>query len=134
MRDVLNHVTGGADDVRICVPRGVGAPTSSSVQLMMGDNLGTDYKASFHRRPTPPRRRSPTPGAADKMVKLPFGEMPAGMAINIAIFDVATHAWDLAKGTGQSMQLDPEVLAIAYQLAQAMLPTTCAPTACSVRK
>ena len=56
------------------------------------------------------------------MVKLPFGEMPAGMAINIAIFDVATHTWDLAKGTGQTMQLDPEVLDAAYELAEAMIP------------
>ena len=56
------------------------------------------------------------------MVKLPFGEMPAGVAINIAIFDVATHTWDLAKSTGQQMQLDPEVLAAAYELAQAMMP------------
>ena len=38
----------------------------------------------------------------DRIVKLPFGEMPAGMAVDIAIFDVTTHAWDLAKATGQS--------------------------------
>ena len=56
------------------------------------------------------------------MVTLPFGEMPAGVAINIAIFDVATHTWDLAKGSGQTMELDPEVLAAAYELAQAMIP------------
>jgi uncharacterized protein (TIGR03086 family) len=37
------------------------------------------------------------------MVKLPFGEMPAGVALNIAIFDVATHATDLARSTGQTI-------------------------------
>ena len=57
----------------------------------------------------------------DRIVKLPFGEMPAGVALNIAIFDVATHAWDLAKATGQSTDLDPEVSTIAYQVAQNML-------------
>ena len=31
-------------------------------------------------------------------MKLPFGEMPAGVALNIAIFDVATHSVDLAEG------------------------------------
>ena len=36
------------------------------------------------------------PGAMDKIVALPFGQMPAGVALNIAIFDVATHAVDLA--------------------------------------
>ena len=27
----------------------------------------------------------------ERVVKLPFGEMPAGLALNIAIFDVTTH-------------------------------------------
>jgi uncharacterized protein (TIGR03086 family) len=57
----------------------------------------------------------------DRIVTLPFGEMPAGMALNIAIFDVTTHAWDLAKATGQSTDLDPEVAGAAYQVAQTML-------------
>ena len=45
----------------------------------------------------------------------------AGVAVNIAIFDVTTHAWDLAKATGQSTDLDPEVIGVAYQVAQNML-------------
>ena len=38
------------------------------------------------------------------MVKLPFGEMPAGVAINIAVFDVLTHAADIASATNQTME------------------------------
>ena len=49
------------------------------------------------------------PGAMEKIVKLPFGEMPAGVALNIAIFDVATHAVDLARATGQHVT-DTELL------------------------
>jgi hypothetical protein len=30
-------------------------------------------------------------GALEKMVKLPFREMPAGVALNIAVMDVARH-------------------------------------------
>ncbi len=41
--------------------------------------------------------------------------------MNIAIFDVTTHTWDLAKGTGQSTDLDPEVLGAALDIAQQML-------------
>ena len=55
------------------------------------------------------------------MITLPFGEMPAGVAVNFAIFDVTTHTWDLAKGTGQSTDLDPEVLGAALDAAQLML-------------
>ena len=78
-------------------------------ELMAGDNLGDDYKGAFHRAADDANDAFDDPGAMDRIVKLPFGEMPAGMAVNIAIFDVATHAWDLAKATGQSTDLDPEV-------------------------
>ena len=88
---------------------------------MTGDNLGDDFKASFHQATDDAEASFAIPGAMDRIVKLPFGEMPAGVAVNIAIFDVATHAWDLAKATGQSTDLDPEVSQAAYQVAQTML-------------
>ena len=56
----------------------------------------------------------------DKIVKLPFGEMPAGIALNIAIFDVATHSVDLARATGQQVS-DTEMLEDALIIAQQML-------------
>jgi uncharacterized protein (TIGR03086 family) len=121
VRDVLNHVTSGATMFAVCVREG-SISDEQLGELMVGDSLGTDYKGSFRAASTAAMDAFAEPGAAEKMVKLPFGEMPAGMAINIAIFDVATHTWDLAKGTGQTMQLDPEVLATAYELAQAMIP------------
>ncbi len=104
----------------LCVRDGA-VPDEKLGELMTGDNLGTDYKASFHRAAEDAEESFAIPGAMDRVVKLPFGEMPAGVALNIAIFDVTTHAWDLAKATGQSTDLDPEVSAIAYQVAQDML-------------
>ena len=88
---------------------------------MTGDRLGDDYKGSFHRAADAANEAFAIPGAMDRIVKMPFGEMPAGMAVDIAIFDVTTHAWDLAKATGQSTDLDPEVAGIAYLVAQNML-------------
>ena len=120
MRDVLNHVTGGATMFGLCVRDGA-VPDEKLGELMTGDNLGTDYKASFHRATDDAEESFAIPGAMDRIVKLPFGEMPAGVALNIAIFDVATHAWDLAKATGQSTDLDPEVCGVAYEVAQNML-------------
>jgi len=37
-----------------------------------------------------------------KTVTLPFGVMPAGVALAIAIMDVTTHACDIAARTGQT--------------------------------
>ena len=56
----------------------------------------------------------------EKIVKLPFGEMPASIALNIAIFDVATHAVDLAQATGQKVT-DTEMLEGALVIAQQMM-------------
>jgi uncharacterized protein (TIGR03086 family) len=120
VRDVLNHITGGAEMFALCVRDG-SVPDEKLGELMTGDNLGDDYKGAFHRAADAANESFTIPGAMERMVKLPFGEMPAGVALNIAIFDVTTHAWDLAKATGQSTDLDPEVAAIAYEVAQAML-------------
>jgi uncharacterized protein (TIGR03086 family) len=120
VRDVLNHVTAGAEVFAICVRDGEVSDEQLG-EIMLGDRLGDDYKASFHRAADDAGAAFALPGAMDRIVKLPFGEMPAGLAVNIAIFDVTTHAWDLAKATGQSTDLDPEVVTIAYQVAQTML-------------
>ena len=56
----------------------------------------------------------------EKIVKLPFGEMPGGVALNIAIFDVATHACDLARATGQRVT-DTELLEGALAMGQQMI-------------
>jgi uncharacterized protein (TIGR03086 family) len=76
--------------------------------LMTRDNLGEDYKGAFKAAVGKAFAAFSRPGASDEMVKLPFGEMPAGAAMNIAVFDLLTHAADLANATGQ--RIDDEVL------------------------
>ena len=120
VRDVLNHVTGGAEMFAICVRDG-SVPDEMVGELMAGDRLGDDYQGSFHAAADAANDSFAIPGAMDRIVKMPFGEMPAGMALNIAIFDVTTHAWDLAKATDQSTDLDPEVVGVAFQVARTML-------------
>ncbi len=120
VRDVLNHITGGADMFAIAATDG-SVPDGKLGELMGGDNLGDDYKGSFKAAAGRALDAFKPAGTLDKMIVLPFGEMPAGAALNIAIFDVTTHAWDLARATGQSTALDPEVLAVAYEIAQQML-------------
>jgi uncharacterized protein (TIGR03086 family) len=60
------------------------------------------------------------PGVLDRIVTLPFGEMPAGVALNIAIFDVATHAADLAHATGQAIE-DLAMLEAALEIGRQMV-------------
>jgi uncharacterized protein (TIGR03086 family) len=59
------------------------------------------------------------PGALDKTVTLPFGQMPAGVALNIAVFDVLTHGVDIARSTGQEVRdtdLIETALAMGHQM------------------
>ena len=50
-------------------------------------------------------------GAMAKIVHLPFGDMPGAAFVGIAATDTFTHAWDLAKATGKSTDLAPELAA-----------------------
>jgi uncharacterized protein (TIGR03086 family) len=121
VRDVINHLTVGATVFATCVRDG--SITDERLgALMTEDNLGDDYQAAFRDASDAAIAAFGSPGAADRIVTMPFGTMPAGVALNIAVFDVTIHTWDLARGSGQGMQLDADTLAEAYALAQAMIP------------
>jgi uncharacterized protein (TIGR03086 family) len=119
VRDVINHVTGGATMFAECVESG-SVPDDRFGELMGGDNLGDDYKGAFHTATDRARAAFGSPGALEKMVKLPFGEMPAGIALNIAVMDVMTHAVDIAKATGQKID-DDELLATALTIGRQLI-------------
>jgi uncharacterized protein (TIGR03086 family) len=119
VRDLINHVTGGSTMFAISAEQG-SIPDDEMLRLATGDNLGDDYKASFHAATDRAMAAFEQPGILDKVVKLPFGEMPAGVALTIAVFDVATHATDLARATGQSIT-DADLLGDALAMGQQMI-------------
>ncbi len=103
VKDVINHITGGSTMFAVCVEEG-SVPDDLLGKLMGGDNLGADYVKSWGIASSRAIAAFESPGALDKMVKLPFGEMPAGVALNIAVFDVLTHAADIASATNQTIE------------------------------
>jgi uncharacterized protein (TIGR03086 family) len=117
VRDVLNHIVGGSTMFAVSAEEGA-VPDEMVGQLMGGDCLGDDYKAAWAESSA--RAMAAFDGAdMSKVVKLPFGEMPLGVALNIAIFDVTTHALDLAQATEQQFgdtELLDDALAIANQM------------------
>src|SRR3954462_12978124 len=81
VRDVVNHITGGATMFAISAEQGK-VPDEQIGQLLGGDNLGNDFKGAWGTAATKAM------GAFEnvdltKVVTLPFGEMPAGVALNI---------------------------------------------------
>jgi uncharacterized protein (TIGR03086 family) len=55
-------------------------------------------------------------------VTLPFGEMPGGVFVNIATGDAFAHGWDLAKATGASTDLSPELATEILDSVRPLLP------------
>jgi uncharacterized protein (TIGR03086 family) len=49
------------------------------------------------------------PDGLSRSFELPFGTLPGSAFIVLRTTDVLTHAWDLARATGQPTDLDPEV-------------------------
>ena len=50
-------------------------------------------------------------GVMEQTFELPFGEMPGAALMGLATTDTFQHGWDLAKATGQSTDLAPELAA-----------------------
>jgi uncharacterized protein (TIGR03086 family) len=118
VKDLINHMVTGATMFAISVEEG-SVPDAQLGALMSGDNVGDDPKGAWGTASKRALAAFRLPGAMDKIVKLPFGEMPAPIALNIANFDVATHAVDLARATGQQVgdtQLLEDALALAHQM------------------
>jgi uncharacterized protein (TIGR03086 family) len=108
VRDVVNHMVGGS--------QWFGATMNSGESDNPGDSpdLTTqDYMAIYDDGMAKSIDAFGKPGAQEKIVKLPFGEFPGAAFMGLATTDQFTHAWDLAKATGQDTNLNP---ALAEQL------------------
>ena len=119
VHDVVNHITGGATMFALSVEQGK-VPDDVVGRLMGGDNLGDDPKAAWDVAAKHALAAFEAPGAMDKTVTLPFGEMPASAALSIAIFDVLTHAVDIASATGQRVE-DVDLVETALVMGQQMV-------------
>jgi uncharacterized protein (TIGR03086 family) len=108
VRRLIAHYVGASYFFALSVNAGVSPEddTTESTDYTEGDLLGS-YDAGIKASVEAFR----TPGAQEKIVKLPFGDLPGAIFMAIATNDVFTHAWDLAKATGQNTDLDPEFAA-----------------------
>lgn len=104
VRDLVNHIVGGAHWFGASTEAGESVDEAASDDFTGGDILGA-FDAGAARSV----EAFGAPGAQEKIVKLPFGEFPGAAFMALATTDTFTHAWDLARATGQSTDLDPEL-------------------------
>lgn len=113
VRDVINHITAGATMFAVSAEQG--ALPDDVFARLMGDNLGDDHRAAWGAASRRAVEAFGQPGVLDRTVTLPFGTMPAGVALTIAVFDLAVHACDIAQATGQAIG-DEDTFAAALEV------------------
>ena len=118
VRGLVNHFVGGAqmftaafhgEDVQI-------DPDAPTPDLAGDDPLGAFTKAVDGFMDA-----IDEPGAMERTVKLPFGDMPAPVVLELLKFDLTVHCWDLAQATGQTFEPPADVCEAGLHTAQMMI-------------
>ncbi|HEY4332544.1 MAG TPA: TIGR03086 family metal-binding protein [Ilumatobacteraceae bacterium] len=86
------------------------------------DFASGDYVGAFDSATATTLAAFQADGAMGKMCALPFGTLPGAALLGLASTDTFTHAWDLAKATGQSTDLDPTLAAELLEGAKQNIP------------
>jgi uncharacterized protein (TIGR03086 family) len=94
-----------------------GQPPSESQNWAEGD-----YMAAYDAAVANASAAFAAEGALEQMVQMPFGEMPGAVVMGLATNDTFTHGWDLARATGQSTDLNPELATQIHQQAMKTVP------------
>lgn len=103
VRDLINHIVGGAYLF--------GAVARGEPPAPGPDVADDDASASLADASVSAVAAFREPGVLERMVPSPMGEMPGAAFLQIAVLDSFVHGWDLARATGQSTDLDPELAA-----------------------
>jgi uncharacterized protein (TIGR03086 family) len=102
VRALVNHVV---DELqRFAEVTGTGKRGRSA-----DDVIGDDWIGAYRAAAGSLLAAWQQPGALDRTHRLPGGEIPASWALGQHITELVIHAWDIAKATGQSTDLDPEL-------------------------
>jgi uncharacterized protein (TIGR03086 family) len=118
VRDVVQHITGGNDAFASALAIGTAAGVSADAGSMAqrpakasraagieSVDLLEAYRESVRRLLGAFRQ----PGALDKTVTVPFGTVPAAVALHLRGVELLVHGWDLARATGQPMRFPSEL-------------------------
>ena len=104
VRDVINHLVGGSYFFAAATNGEAAGDGSDAPDFASGD-----YTAAYEEGSKQAVAAFAAPGALERIVKVPFGEFPGAAWMGLATTDTFTHAWDLAKATGQSTDLAPKL-------------------------
>lgn len=78
------------------------------------DVLGKDPAASAAVSARAAVEAFASPGAMERIVHHPFGELPGAQVVYLRLFDNAIHGWDLARAIGADDKIDPDIVSTLH--------------------
>lgn len=98
VRDLVDHVIAGNTRMAGGEAKPSGAATGVDELIEAHSESARDAQERFA-----------APDGLTRMMDMPFGLVPGGVVIGLRTTDAITHAWDLAKATGQPTDVDPQL-------------------------
>ena len=106
MRDLISHFVGGGHMFAASLRGDPVDPTAAPADL-----LGDDYVGAYRASIDDFRSSLSSLTSPEQPAELPFGTLPADIALRIAAADLLVHGWDLATSTGQPFDPPADVVA-----------------------
>lgn len=116
VRLLLNHIIGG-NKMFAEVARG-GRVDASGV---MDDHTLPDPGSNYLASADDVLAAWAEPGALERRVHMPFGDIPGSAAVSIHFLDIVVHGWDLARATGQDTTIEADLAAEALDISHGLL-------------
>jgi uncharacterized protein (TIGR03086 family) len=82
------------------------------------DVIGDDWSGAFGEATDRLLAAWERGGVAGRTLTLPMGEVPAEWSVGQQLTDLVVHGWDIAKATGQSADLDPQLARTSLEWAE----------------
>jgi uncharacterized protein (TIGR03086 family) len=102
VRELVNHVV---DEIGQFA-----TVTSGGTRDHQGiDLIGDDWSGAYRSAAAGLLAAWRQPAALERTIHLSIGDVPAAWTLDQQITELVIHAWDIAKATGQSTDLDPEL-------------------------
>ena len=104
VRDLVNHIVASSYFFAAVAEHG-----EMPVRGERPDFTAGDFSAAFGSGSAQAVTAFAAPGAMDRTMVLPFGEIAGSVCVLAAATDTFAHGWDLARATGQPSDLDPDL-------------------------
>lgn len=114
VRTLLNHL--------IALHRSAAAAITGGEDVDWGaDYVGDDPRAAFSDAAEASAVAFRAPGVLDKSFQMPWGESTGDALSGMLAMDTVIHSWDLAKATGETASLDPDLCETVLAAGQQMM-------------